>query len=263
MKVADVIARIPDLANLPADNIEVRRLGGITNNNYRLIAVGLDCILRVPRQLTNQWINRENERHNLDIAVSSGLAPRYRYFDQTGIMLSDNLPHCSELSVQLLQKENRLTQLAKQLRRVHDCRPAFKGQVDLSALIKRYFYLMPPDQQQALADAYEEIKSLLPNPADTAQTRLVSSHNDLVLQNLLVQEDRLWFIDWEYSSLASPYWDLATICNELDLDKTAATEFLGVYCGGESGFDARQLDIYRTLLGFLSDCWLRAFHPPC
>ena len=263
MEVLDVISRIPYLNNSPVESISIQRLGGLTNHNFRLTAEGLDCILRLPRQSTNQWINRKAELHNLNSVVAAGLAPPYRYFDQTGIMLSDNLPDCRELDIEQLQESNLFQQLGQQLRRVHECQPVFKGHVDLKALIERYFLLMSADHQAALTDYYEEIKGLLNEQADKLKGRLVSSHNDLVLQNILLQENRLWLIDWEYSSLASPYWDIATVCNELNFDNTRAAEFLSIYSGSERGFSEQQLHIYRRLLGFLSDCWLRTFHPPC
>ena len=263
MEAPDVIARIPHLNQWPVESIEIQRLGGLTNHNFRLTANGLDCILRLPRQSTNKYINREAELHNLNSAVAAGLAPPYRHFDQTGIMLSDNLPDSCELDIELLQEANLFKQLGQQLRRVHECQPVFKGQVDLRQLIERYFLLMSADHQAALADEHEEIKGLLNEQADGLQGRLVSSHNDLVLQNILLQENRLWLIDWEYSSLASPCWDIATVCNELTFDNAQAEEFLSFYSGGERGISEQQLHIYRRLLGFLSDCWLRTFNPPC
>ena len=263
MEVLDVIARIPHLNQWPVESIEIQRLGGLTNHNFRLTANGLDSILRLPRQSTNQYIDREAELHNLNSAVAAGLAPPYRYFDQTGIMLSDNLPDSCELSFELLQEPDWLKQLGQQLRRVHECQPVFKGQVDLKQLIERYFLLMSADHQAALADDYEEIKILLKEQDERPKGQLVSSHNDLVLQNILLQGKRLWLIDWEYSSLASPCWDIATVCNELNFDNNQAEEFLSFYSGGERGISEQQLHIYRRLLGFLSVCWLRTFHPSC
>lgn len=263
MEVADVIRRIPALDDWSDKTVEIQRLEGLTNDNYRLIADGLDCILRLPRETTNRWINRETEQHNLNSAIAAGLAPPYRYFEQSGIMLSDNLSGCSSVTTDLLQNRDLLEKLVRCVRQAHDCQPVFKGQVDLPGLIKRYFNLMNDDDQQTFSDRYQGIRELLLELAESPNGRLVSSHNDLVLQNLLLQQDRLWLIDWEYSSLASPYWDLATLCNELQLDDAAASELLLIYRAGDSGFNDRQLTIYRTLLSFLSDCWLQAIHPPC
>ncbi len=178
-------------------------------------------------------------------------------------MLSDSLTDSIELTAALLRDPSLLRLLGQQLRRLHESQPVFKGQVDLAALIERYFHLMSDHHQRQQADRFTAIRALLHEQINTRDNRLVSSHNDLVLQNLLLQENRIWLIDWEYSGLASPFWDLATICNELDLDDSASAELLSFYDAGESGLNEQQLAIYRTLLGFLSDCWLQAFHPPC
>jgi len=86
----------------------------------------------------------------------------------------------------------------------------------------------------------------------------VASHNDLVLGNLMFDDRRLWLIDWEYSAMASPYWDLATLCNAANLDLQQSQRLLAVYCAGERVMEESVLFDYRGLLKLLSDCWMAA-----
>jgi thiamine kinase-like enzyme len=86
----------------------------------------------------------------------------------------------------------------------------------------------------------------------------VASHNDLVLENLMFDNSRLWLIDWEYSAMASPYWDLATLCNAANLDLQQSQRLLRVYCAGEWVMEESILFDYRGLLKLLSDCWMVA-----
>ena len=55
-------------------------------------------------------------------------------------------------------------------------------------------------------------------------------HNDLVPENMLLQDDRLFFIDWEYSGLNDPLFDIATIIEEGNLSMEAADFLLETYC---------------------------------
>jgi thiamine kinase-like enzyme len=71
-------------------------------------------------------------------------------------------------------------------------------------------------------------------------------------------ENKLWLIDWEYSAMASPYWDLAILCNEADLDLPQSRLLLQAYCLGGPAMKESMLFDYRTLLKLLSDCWMAA-----
>lgn len=259
MLPADAISGIPELAGLDAGSIAWRSLGGLTNHNYRLTGNGFDYILRIPRQETNRWIDRRVERHNLQRAVAAGLAPAFRYFDVSGVMLSDNLAGAEELTPTHLHDPAVSGLVMETVKRLHQLRPGFEGQVDLAALLERYYYLMSEFDRLDLEDEYQQVMALIKEPHRDDSHR-VPSHNDLVLQNLLMLRGRIWLIDWEYSSTASPYWDLATLCNEAGFDDQQAFEFIGKYAGTKVESQAQQLHRYRRLLGFLSDCWVRAFH---
>ena len=61
--------------------------------------------------------------------------------------------------------------------------------------------------------------------------------------------------------MASPYWDLATLCNAARLSSVQAAEFLHSYCADAPGMEESTLCDYRCLLQLLSDCWMNAFVP--
>jgi thiamine kinase-like enzyme len=86
----------------------------------------------------------------------------------------------------------------------------------------------------------------------------VPSHRDPVLGNLLLTDNRLWLIDWEYSAMASPYWDLAILCNEAELDLAQSRLLLQAYCADGPAMQESKLFDYRGLLRLLSDCWMAA-----
>ena len=86
----------------------------------------------------------------------------------------------------------------------------------------------------------------------------VASHNDLVLGNILLDQERVWIIDWEFSAMASPYWDLASLCNAANLDRQQSQRLLQCYCAGGTPMEESILSDYRSLLQLLSDCWMAA-----
>jgi hypothetical protein len=58
--------------------------------------------------------------------------------------------------------------------------------------------------------------------------------------------------------MASPYWDLAILCNEAELDLEQSRFLLQAYCVDGPAMKESILFDYRGLLKLLSDCWMAA-----
>ncbi|MCZ6668958.1 MAG: phosphotransferase, partial [Gammaproteobacteria bacterium] len=149
--------------------------------------------------------------------------------------------------------------LMKMLRQLHESKERFEGKVDLSGLLNRYFQLIPDHQQRDIKDIYQRaVMKLKTLPDDDNEP--VPSHNDLVLENILIDDSqRIWIIDWEYASMAPPWWDLATLCNSAGLGRDDSAQLLKIYRGEVSKTALRLLIDYRYILQVLSICWLVAF----
>ncbi len=100
----------------------------------------------------------------------------------------------------------------------------FEGTVDIELLVTRYYQLMPKPKQIELSDSFQNTRLTIKNILQQDK-RLVPSHNDLVLENILFDKRRIWIIDWEYAAMASPYWDIATLCNAAQLTASQAENF--------------------------------------
>ena len=59
--------------------------------------------------------------------------------------------------------------------------------------------------------------------------------------------------------MASPYWDLATICNSFELDCAQSRELLDNYLQHTAVKEFDTLMDYRYVLQVLSICWIAAF----
>ena len=154
----------------------------------------------------------------------------------------------------------RLQQIAGAIRRLHRSDVEFQGGLSLRGTLEQHYQLLEPRVQESLAvrmDKASRILALLeaedPDP--------VPSHRDPVAGNLLFDEERLWLIDWEYSAMASPYWDLAIVCNEANLDLRRSRALLQAYCADGAPMQESVLFDYRGLLKLLNDCWMAAFSP--
>ena len=59
--------------------------------------------------------------------------------------------------------------------------------------------------------------------------------------------------------MASPYWDLATICNAMAFDRNQSSNLLKTYQQQAPISDLELLINYRYVLQVLSICWMAAF----
>ena len=255
----EIIARIPEFDGLAATDFEVSRLPGHTNETYRLRRPGEDWILRVPRAETGGVpIDRDAECHNQAIAAELGLAPAVRWRDGDGVTLTPTLPGTRYLRPRDLADAAQRRRVLDALRRLHRSGRRFRGSVELGALLQAYREQLPAAALARFAPRLEQSRWVI-GRLDTVDLEPVPSHNDLVLENLLLGRSRVWLIDWEYSAPASPYWDLATLANAADLDYRQSRELLQAYAAGGAPLDESLLFDYRGLLRLLSDCWMAVY----
>lgn len=253
----EVIAHIPLLDGITSDQLSITRVAGFTNDNYRLSNEWMDWILRIPRPATDQFIDRDAEAHNQDLACELEIAPVVAWRNQQGVTLTPVLQGTRSLRHQDFASDDSLQRLLAVLRTLHRSQLLFRGRVDLKALLHQYFGLLKPGEQATMQPRLDQALLVLAG-LEGKDSRLVPSHNDLVLENLLIDDhgDKVWLIDWEYSSMASPYWDLATLCNAADLDYQQSRKLMRIYCAGGSMLDESVLFDYRGLLKLLGDCWM-------
>ena len=87
---------------------------------------------------------------------------------------------------------------------------------------------------------------------------LVPSHGDLSPGNCLATPDRIWLIDWEYSGMSVPAWDLAYAILENDFSSADELVFLESYTrAGSKRFlpSPRYLDFMKSQCDAVSALW--------
>ena len=237
------------------DDFAISELPGYTNRNFRLHNGDYDWVLRLPRPATDRFIDRAAEAHNQELAHRLELAPKVDWRNADGITLTPTLRNSRGLKPSDFDSDDLIATIVGPLQRLHRSGLRFQGHQNLGELITRYYDLLDPRLRAKFSPRMtqaQRILSLLQNETGG----LVPSHRDLVLENLLLVKRRLWLIDWEYSAMASPYWDLASLCNEADLDLAQSRRLLQAYSAGGEPMQESILFDYRGLLKLLCDCWM-------
>ena len=256
-QLAWAFANIPTLQGFDVDDFSVSELPGLTNSNYRLHNRSHDWVLRLPRPQTDRFIDRGREAHNQNLAHHLGLAPQVAWRGENGVTLTPTLRNSRTLRKGDFANEEILRLVTDSLQRLHRGGERFAGGDDLGELLETHYRLLDSRQRDHFAARMKRAERVLAGLEDDEQER-VPSHRDLVLENLLLEGERLQIIDWEYSAMASPYWDLATICNEAGLDPAQSRRLLRAYCADGPAMQESMLLDYREILKLFSDCWMAA-----
>ena len=241
----------PPLAGAP--QVERALAPGMSNYSI-LVSAGSAFVVRIDgNDPSTNGLNRQNEWRCLEAAHAAGLAPQPRYFNpELGSLVCDYLPPDEAQPLDLAD-------VARLLRAIHRL-PARHSRLDIGERLLRYERHL--QQRHAGAGDDTLLAALLRyRPAvlghlaqigETEQAPLVLCHNDLLRANRIYSGGRLWAVDWEYSAMGSPWYDLAVVVAGDDLEQGQAQALLEAYLGRRASGDEqralqRQGCVYRYL----------------
>ena len=91
---------------------------------------------------------------------------------------------------------------------------------------------------------------------DRNPAQLAPCHCDPLCENLLDSGERMWIVDWEYSGMNDPLWDLGDLSVEAGLTPAQDQELIRAYYDGEPGeSDFGRMIIYKAMCDLLWTLW--------
>ncbi len=185
---------------------------GHCNLNFSLEKKGKKYLVRKFRLADR---DRKLEFKIQNLAYKKGVAAMPLYLDKS-IMISYFLEgiHKKKLS----QKETRVLAIA--LRKLHKI--PYRG--------KKIFF------KKSLEKQFKD--------------DFVLCHNDLNIKNVLFDK-KAYFIDWEYAGMADRYFDLATVCEEFEIDEAY---FMRVY---GTKIDKKKSLAYKKIYRQVTQDWFK------
>jgi thiamine kinase-like enzyme len=233
-KIQDVLTRVPVFANARWEDIEIHPLNSFTNLSYKLTAHGSAYVLRIAGKGTSTYIDRSAEEHNARIATSVGLNAEVLFFDaNSGTMLSRLIegPHMDRLEFH--RDPTALARAALTLKRLHGIGRAFKSRFGSYTPIDYYHELLHR-LEAPLPDTYNEVKreaEVVRQALKVASVPGAPCHNDTCPENFVEVGRRIYLIDWEYSGMNDPMWDLANLSVEAGFTPEQDRKMMEAYCG--------------------------------
>lgn len=258
--VLDAVRNLDDFKDLDADQLDIQRLGGLTNLVFRVAAGGKSVIVRLPGRGTEDYIDRAVEMHNVKIAARADVTAAVLWADsETGVMICDCIEDAVTMTPdQFTQRPGSPARAGAALRQLHDSAEPFKFRFELFSMIEDYLGILakkditlPDGYEGVVADA-EPVRKLL----DATPAPLVPSHCDPLCENFLDNGDRMWIVDFEYSGMNDAMWDLGDLSVEAGMTDAQDLEMLTAYFGtAPTAAQHGRMVVYKAMCDLLWTLW--------
>jgi thiamine kinase-like enzyme len=230
----------------------VSRLSAGLSNFSVLVEAGRQFVVRIDGiKPSAHGLNRQGEWRSLSAAHRADLAPHPCYFNpELGSLVCNYLAPDEQQPVDV-------NDIAKLLRDIHQL-PARHHRLDLAERILSYEKRLAhrhPTRTAELAKCGQEVSEIV-GTISIDQQPLVLCHNDLLRANRLYSGGKLYALDWEYSAMGSPLYDLAVVAAGDNLGPTATHNLLEAYSGRQpTAVELQLITQYACVYRYLELLW--------
>lgn len=247
--------KISSLLSEEEEVLSVEQLGGMTNQNYLVKTTNKQYIVKFFGKGTEKLINRQDEKYNLELLKDLDLDVKNYLFDiEAGIKVNEYIE--SAITLDSTSIKTKFDKIAPILQTIHASGKELRGEFAPFEEIKKYESLIEEKIPYANYEAVrEEVFSLEKRLADLGVDRK-SCHIDLVPENFIESpQGRLYLIDWEYSSMNDPMWDLAALFLESEFTRQEEEAFLSHYDSEQTPVSREKIAIYKILQDAIWSLW--------
>ena len=247
--------KISSLLSEEEEVLSVEQLGGMTNQNYLVKTTNKQYIVKFFGKGTEKLINRQDEKYNLELLKDLDLDVKNYLFDiEAGIKVNEYIE--SAITLDSRSIKTKFDKIAPILQTIHASGKELRGEFAPFEEIKKYESLIEEKIPYANYEAVrEEVFSLEKRLADLGVDRK-SCHIDLVPENFIESpQGRLYLIDWEYSSMNDPMWDLAALFLESEFTRQEEEAFLSHYESEQTPVSREKIAIYKILQDTIWSLW--------
>ena len=247
--------KIEKLLSKEEEIVNVERLGGMTNNNYLVETTNRKFIVKFFGKGTDKLINRIAEKNNLEKLRDLELDVENYIFDiNEGIKVNEYIENATTFDAHYIKTKNK--EVAEILQKVHGSGKELEGEFKIFDEIKKYEDLIQGEIKYAYYDKIRDKVFGLQSHLEEIGIDRKSCHIDLVPENFIEDENgRVYLIDWEYSSMNDPMWDLASLFIESNYRKSEEGDFFKYYYSEKTPVSIAKIMIYKILQDFLWSLW--------
>lgn len=261
MKSEIVREQIQKALEVPSDEIKnIYAFSGMTNLNYRVSIGQEDFVVRMPGAGTDEFINRSEEKENLELGTALGINPEHLYFNaDTGLKITKMIPNAETLTPRMTKKEEIMKMVTSIFLTLHQSNVKMNNRFELFELMEKYEQIAR-NANGVFFEGFDEVKKEVYAIKTYYETLTIDSaptHVDALYHNFIKSgDDKLYLIDWEYSGMFDPLWDLATHSIESEFTALEEELFLSHYFQQEvREIDKRRILIHKIFQDYLWTLW--------
>ena len=247
--------KISSLLSQEEEVLSVEQLGGMTNQNYLVKTTNKQYIVKFFGKGTEKLINRQDEKYNLELLKDLDLDVKNYLFDiEVGFKVNEYIE--SAITLDSTTIKTKFDEIAPILQTIHASGKELRGEFAPFEEIKKYESLIEEKIPYANYEAVRNaVFSLGKRLADLGVDRK-SCHIVLVPENFIESpQGRLYLIDWEYSSMNDPMWDLAALFLESEFTRQEEEAFLSHYESEQTPVSREKIAIYKILQDTIWSLW--------
>lgn len=246
-----ILERVPFLAGRSVADWRVETIGSVTNQTYRVTSDGDSYVVRIAGP-TTRYLDRMVEARNAAIACDLGLAPPILFLDDE-LLVTGFVEGSQPLTRADLDDPARLIQVASLLRRLQHSAVSFAGERHPFGEVDKYLSLHADIRAAELRAAARPVEAALAR----SPLKLVPAHIDAGAANFLRRADgSMMLVDWEFSSMADPAWDVASILMQRAAEEDdLARRFVAKTLGQASDKTMARVALFKTALCLVAGSW--------
>ena len=247
--------KLTSLLSTDEDILSVEQLGGMTNQNYLVKTSSNQYIVKFFGKGTDKLIDRQNEKFNLELLKDLKLDVDNYLFDiEAGIKVNQYIENAETLDSTTIK--TKFEKIAPILQTIHASGKELKGEFAPFEEIKKYESLIQGEISYPNYEAVRKSVLSLKNELEKIGIDKKSCHIDLVPENFIEAPDgHLYLIDWEYSSMNDPMWDLAALFLESEFTTDEEDSFLSYYESEQTPVSREKIRIYKILQDIIWSLW--------
>lgn len=247
------------LRSLPIweDDIVIEALsGGLTNLNYRVVDGDRCYAARTGQDDPALGISRATELSCTRTAARLGIAPTVVY-SAPGVLVCEFISDATTLTPELVREPARLERIVRSIHAIHAVGSEETGQLQLFCpfqVARTYLELAAGENLPLPTDCGEDLEQRLRDlQARIGPYTPTFTHNDMMPGNFLDTGDRIWVIDWEYSGMGHPLFDLAGLSSNCEFDEDLDRQLCGLY--GVSGQAIEEYRVMKAMAALRESLW--------
>ncbi|WP_028306702.1 choline/ethanolamine kinase family protein [Desulfitibacter alkalitolerans] len=236
-RILSMISKVPYFTEKNARVSQIEYLlGGLTNSNYKVTIDGKAYAIRVAGDGTTEYLNRPAEKHNASLMSDMDINAKIFYYDETTGNQICSFIEGKTMHIPDFQDEKALKMAAQIFKKYHYSGLEFMDHFDPIRITDEYNALLAKKDFKEFFEGFDKVREkfeAIKEAFEKNPPKLAPCHNDPLPENYILNGEKMYLIDWEYSGMCDPSFDLAALIIENNLTPELEKVFLEEYFGGE------------------------------